>query len=344
MKRDELLKSLEIVGYALATDNLVPMWQNYMFQNNTVLAYNNSIGIVGYAKIDDEFACHGDTLVGLVRASTGETIDLKIIDNDLTIKSGRSTFKLPWMKKADFLFEEPKGEWAIKLPINDALLIAVDACLRTASKDLTQRALATICLTRTAGKLMLYSCNGDAVTACPLGDIKNNTSSYLMPTALCKAIIRAAKETETTSGELLLNDEWACAELAGFTLYGQLIQKSDSLDHAKLIKDTVRGEPTFVPIPEGLRPALQRAMVVTERETAPTVLTVEAGRLKLLSQTKLGTVRDSIAVPSPLPPVTASVSASMLNDALELCTEIAILENCCVLKGDKLSVLLSNMG
>lgn len=346
MKRVELLETLDIVKPALADDSMVPMWQCFMFHADSVICYNNAIGIIAPINVGGEYAVNGKTLLGLLENSAAETVDLKLEGQDLTIRAGRSTFKLPWYPKEDFLFEEPEDKLVRKLPLGLDSLKGMELCLKTASKDATQPALMGVCLSHRKKHVTLYSCNGDALSSYLMPFTMKDTEAafdYMLPSAFCQAVLRTVSETEAEAVELKINEEWALAAVGDYLVYGRLIQNDNPLDHEGLFKSTVKGKPTYVPLPDGLEGALQRAMVVTEAESAKTVLTVEKGRLKLLSETHMGTVRDSLAFEGH-PDVEANVSSALLRGAIGSCAEIAIFDNCCVLKGENLTVLLSNMG
>ena len=73
---------------------------------------------------------------------------------------------------------------------------------------------------------------------------------------------------------------------------GRIPTIDDPIDHEQLIRDTLQVQPTYVEVPKGFDAALSRAMVLTDIETVPTIITVEAKRLRLVTTTSIGVVRD----------------------------------------------------
>jgi hypothetical protein len=69
--------------------------------------------------------------------------------------------------------------------------------------------------------------------------------------------------------------------------------------------------------------------------------------MKLLTETSMGVVRDSVPYDdkNSIFHVEASVSAELLQRCLSLCDVMAVLPNCCCFRnGDRLFILMSNMG
>lgn len=346
MNRKELVSRLDLVGRALADSNIIPAFQCFCFDKTTVKAYNDSLGVIAPCETKEAFAVHGSTLSGLVSKSHSETVEFALTDkNNLTVKAGRSTFKLPWYPAEDFLFEEPKDKWALKFPLNEALIEGLSACLMTSSKDYAQAAFMGVCLMQREGTFFLYSSNGDAISRYTLAKTKaTEETSYMLPNAFCEALIKITADTEATSGTVEVSEGWAKATLnTGYVIYGRLIIVDNKLDYGGVIKRTVKKWPEFTEIPKDFDQALDRARVIADPESAKTVLTVEANRLKLLTQTNMGTVKDTLAFEHP--EVEAAVSAELVQRCVSLSAEMAVLENCVIFKdGEKLLILTSNMG
>src|SRR5207253_556158 len=141
------------------------------------------------------------------------------------IKAGRSTFRLPYFKKDEFIFEEPNDNSDIAMPLNENLIEGFRACLVTASKDQAQAALMGIAM-RQEKQVMLYSTDGDALTRYNLklaGD--QGVPNYTMPSEFCESVIKVATDTEAKGGELAFIDgKWARAIIDNsYVIYGLLV-------------------------------------------------------------------------------------------------------------------------
>lgn len=338
-----------MVGRALAKDNLVPVFNCFCFDGDTVAAYDDHLGIITIAdptNPDMTFAVNGATLLGLLRASQSAEVNFKLNDDhEVVVKAGKSNFKLPYQTKEDFLFKEPDSKWDAKLILGKDNPKGIQACLATSSKDTAHPALMGITFSQKQPNICLYSCDGDAVSRYQLPmKSQQGTNDFMAPNAFWETMLKVLAEKEDATASILtFSKEWALASIGGYAIYGRLIDNPTPLDHEGLIKDTLKEEPFFVSIPEELDHALSRARVVGDPESKPTQLTVAGGKLSLLTDTHLGVVRDVLSFEHP--DVVALVSAELMQRSVAVTTEMAIMSNCCVFKqGEHLFTLLMNFG
>lgn len=358
MLRAELVKKLELVGRALAPTNMVPIFQSFVFDGKTVAAYDDSIGIIAPCETEAAFAVHGKTLLGLLSASRAPEVSFTIAEGELVVKAGKSTFRLPYQTKEEFLFQPPDEAWDVTVDFSAEAIAGLEACLMTVGRDAaTQPALVGVWLKQAE---RFYSCNGDALSrfeAFPARKGSKVLVDFMMPNAFCETLVKIVDETADVAAEVAasvnrvkFNKGWAKASIGGwYTIYGRLIENENPLDHEDLITKTLKGEVSYAPIPEGLDHALSRARVVADPESKPTQLTVKDGKLHLLTDTHLGVIRD--VLPFKHPDVVALVSAELLQRAISLTSEMAIMDNCCCFSGGSghikpptLWQLLSNYG
>jgi len=344
MNRADLVSKLELTGRALAPNNLVPIFQCFCFDGEAVSAYNDALGIVTPCKTTGAFAVYGSTLLGLLKNSHTEEVEFSLeAENEVTIKTGKSRFKLPYFGKDDFLFKIPDEEWVARLSINEGLLRGLDACLLTSSRDMAQQKLLGVGLLPYQKGMAFYSCDGDGLTRYVIGGKAVRGASFLLPNAFCEALIQVTKETKVTTGALCINGEWAYAALDNnYEIWGR-VDVTDLFDYEDLFLKTVKGEVSFQPVPKGLDHALSRARVIADPESAKTVLDVNEGKLRLTTDTHMGIVKDVLSYSSET--ITVDVSAALVQRAIGLCDEMAILDRCTVYRhGANLLMVVSNMG
>jgi DNA polymerase III sliding clamp (beta) subunit (PCNA family) len=344
MNRTELVAKLELVSYALAQNNLVPVFECFCFNTKTVSCYNDALAIIAPCKTKDAFAVNGSTLLGLLKNSHADEVEFSIENKeDVSIKTGKSRFKLPYFTKNEFLFEPVDDTWDNSLPIDEAFLKGLEACLLTSSRDLAQPAWLGVSLQPKGKRMALYSCDGDGVTRHVTGT-KATDVTAMLPNAFCEAVLRTCKETDCKTGTLSINADWAKADLGAYIILGRLIEISTPVDFEHEIENTLKGEPAFIPLPKGLDHALSRARVIADPESAKTSLEVGEGKLYLYTETQMGLVKDVLPCPKHAE-VTADVFAAMVQRAIGLCDEIAILDGCTVYRqGETLFMVVSNMG
>lgn len=353
MNRSELVTTLNLVSRALAKTDLIPIFKCFSFDGETVTASDDTLTVTAPCETTEDFAVSGSTLLGLLSNSQAKEVEFTIEDQDVVGKTGRSTFRLPFFPAEDFLFTPPKdNEFDVKLALAEPLWSGLQCCLKTVTDDgAHERALAGIYLNHSKKCVTLYSSNSDAITK-----FTTTTKSWKgapivgLPKSFCDALLRISKEirgddASLPTGQLWVNEEWAKATLTdGYVIYGRLIElEGPPPDFEGMIQKTLKQEPVYVKVPEELGNALARARVLADPETAKTVITVASDRLKLVTTTAMGVVRDSVVCPKHAE-VEVNVSAAIMQAAIEHCDEMTLLENCCVFKkGDQLFVLTGNM-
>ena len=346
MNRQDLVAKLEMANLALAKDALVPMLQCFQFTKKNVVATNDQVGVTIACTTEDSFAVNGKILLELLQNSRAEDVDLSLVDHDLVVKTGKSVFKLPYLPEDDFLIPgSGKTSPLFSLPITDELLTGIKACLMTASNDATQPALMGVTIHHDKKNIQFCSCDGDAVTRFTTDAKPSKHPDIMLPNGFCEALVKVAATTGLgQNAQLVVDSGWAKASLSGgYIVRGRIIENDNPLNHDDVIKKTLKGEQKYVKLPDTLADALSRAVVVAKAESAKTVLTVEGGKLKLLTETHMGVVRDSVPL-SGHPDVTAEVSAELMQRTIAICDEIAITDRCVAYRsGETLFQIISNI-
>ena len=338
MNRAELVKTLELVKPALATNNMVPIFQCFVFGMGMVEAYDDTIGIRGPCDIESEFAIHGNTLLGLLSNGKTEEASIEINGNAAILTMGKTVSKLPFHTKDNFIFEAPTVDAKSGIPFTESLAEALKTCLETVSSDATQAALLGISIVGDN----LYSCNGDSLTWVKLKKgIKGRT---LLPTAFCEATLKLWSALKITKGTLCMNDEWVAAELGDWSVYGRILEVAEPIDFEALITRNLKTKTALEGVPDDFSEALSRARVLSDPESQKTVITVSKGKLQLVTETHMGEVKDVLTFSKSHPEVVANVNASHLQRAIAHCDQIAFHENCVLLeKAPDVLMLVSNM-
>lgn len=343
MNRTDTVKILEVVGRALAKDDLVEVFKCFMFDKISLRTYNGRMGIVVPFLTDEAFAVNGKTLLELLQNSHSDECSFTQKANDIVVKTGKSTFKLPSLPKDEFRFEEPTEMDKQNIPVTDDLLSGLEACLLTTARDETQGKLTGVCVNQQGKLITLYSCNGDALTryVTPLKAVAG--PDRMMPNEFCENLLRIYRDTEAKEGKIQFSDVWVRAYIStGYRLFAHLLEIAEPFDYAGELAATLKGKPTFVALPEGLAQALARARVIADPESAKTVLALDGKQLTLLTNTHAGIVKD--VLPMAYGPVEASVSAELVQRSTTLASEMAVMEGCTMFRdGDRLLQVLGNM-
>lgn len=338
MNRSELVKTLELVKPALATTNMVPIFQCFTFDGDAVAAYDDTIAIQGPVDAGDTpFAIHGNTLLGLLSNSSAEEVNFDFKGDTAILTLGKTVSKLPFSPEENFIFNPPGDNFTAKVPFTPSLAEAIKMCLETVSSDATQAALLGV----TIQGDKLYSCNGDALTRVHLKH--GGKGRVLMSTQFCSAVIKLWSTLAITKGTLHFSDEWVFANFGDWKVWGRILEVQDPIDFEALIKKTIKTKTSTLALPDGFEEALSRARVLADPESQKTVITVAKGKVKMLTETHMGEIKDELTLKGH-PDVDANVNASHLQRAIGYCDQIAFLDNCTVLeKAPDVLLLVSNM-
>ena len=343
MDRVELVKKLDLVGRALATNDMVQIMKCFAFTGTEVIADNDALAIVSPCETTEKFVVNGQVLLGLLSASSSEEVDFTIDGYEVIVRAGRSTFKLPFQSIEDFPFQRPEIK---KWDVITTEIEGLEPCLETSSKDLTQLAFAGVLLN---GKL--YSSDGDALTSYTLSHPPKQLQPYMMSTQFCDTVLRIGEKTEAEMTTIFLAPGWACAKIGSggsgipeYEVWGKLLDPPP-VDFEEKIAEMIGGTIDVVTIPKGLEAALKRARVIADPEGKPTQLTVTSnGKLKIVTDNSLGVVSD--VLPFAQHEVTALVSAQLMQRSIRLTHQMLIFENCCIFTDieSQLFILLSTFG
>jgi len=333
METKQLLATLELVSRGLKNNSLIPAFNYVCFTGETVFTWNDSIGVVAPCKTDKAFGVHGPTLIGLLKSSSSDTVELNLTKEALHIVSGASDFKLPYITLEEFVWKEPAFD-GLKLVSDHDFLGALNESLLTCSSDQALGGFNQIGFGVENKKVVIYSFNGDACTKawtnCPVRDEFNKF-----------AINKDFAET-IDIGDVYVNPDWVVFEGDGHRVYGRNLG-TPAIDYDKDIRETVGvNNYKFVPIPEGLDDALSRARVVADAETNPTVLLMGRGKLTLDTDTPIGNVFDCLDA-TMVDTIEVKVSAKLFQEAIEGCDEFIILENVTIFKGPQLLRIVGNL-
>lgn len=346
MSRAELVKTLELIKPALATTNMVPIFQCFIFNGDTVAAYDDQIAIVGPSGVGMVCGIHGNTLLGLLCSSSASDVSFQLKNEVVTLgfmntEALKTTSKLPFQPEENFIFKEPDmtEKWLFSLLFTESLFDAFKMCLETVSVDATQAALLGITL---QGDKM-YSCNGDALTRIQLrGSVGKNR--VLLSSSFCSAVVKLWSTLAVTKGVLQFSDGWVWASFGDWSVYGRILEIQDPIDFEALIKRNLKQKTPTQELPDGFAEALARARVLADPESQKTFASVEKGKLALHTETHMGEIRDVLLLEGH-PDVDANVNASHLQRAIQYCDRIAFLDNCTLLeKLPDVLQIVSNMG
>ena len=348
MKRSKLLSTLDLMRPALSTKDLVPVFKAFCFDDGTVSAYNDTLGITAPCDVTIQAGLSGDVLLSLLSSSRAKSVVLDVDGDVVTLKAGKTRMRLPYFTADEFLFKKPEDDWATGFKISKEVLSALECCLLTASQDTAMPAFMGIAIN--FGKAVtFYSCDGDALSRYKFKMKPHkliDEDLFIIPYEFCQTVLKIAGKLSLEQGEFWINKDWVKVIFPkGFVLYGRIIEPDKEISYEDLIKDSLGEEKLkFIKAPMGIVNALSRASVIVDRNTMRTNLRIDENKLKLHTESHMGVVRDSVKFEEEHEGIKISINPELIHRALKVCDEFSFLENCTVLRNrNKLLQIIGNL-
>lgn len=347
MNRKELIETLDLVRHGCEHAHpSIPVFSNFMFDNDVVIGSRDGFAVMAPCKAGMSFGVHAKTLLDLLKNTHVNDINFEMDDENVLMKAGRSRIKLPFNLKDDYPFIEPEDEkWKVILEIDEHTLEGLELCLTTASNDSVMAGFMGITLVG-GNPVYLYSSDGDSISRYKLSIEPLDDDIYItMPVDFCQQILRVAETTQCKAGSIFLNNEMAVAEFGNdYKIISSVIQVDNPADFDGEINKAMNAEPKFMEAPKGFHHALNRARVLAEAEGRPTVIKVDGNKMRMVTETHMGVVRDSLKVKGDHKAIEVSVAPHLVYRAINLCDEFALFEGCTVYrKGSELLQLIANL-
>lgn len=339
MKRAKIIDLLQEVEPAVAKNTLIPVLNHFWFTGKRLLAYNDHIGIsVG---CETEFSgAVPITLLSILNTSKAEDIEFTPSDLMLNIKAASSKFKFAMMAPADFIFKMPKATNAEPMPVDAARFMqSMEMCLRSIGNDTSNPDLLGVTLINDekAKRLLMFSTDRATISH---GSVKYQGSlefeRVILKTDFCKQLVRIAKGASELNLEI--TDNHAVLRHEGVTLFGRLEQLDNPLDFVSQVKElmTSSHRQKAVPIPEKLRPMLERACIITEGaiDKTKTKVVIKEKRVSMTSVSERGEAFDMTQVGDAQPDVTAYIDPRRIMDGLDDFNRFVISKDCVAMIND----------
>lgn len=267
MKTTSLIKALNLAKPSLGTPDTIPVLAHFCFDNDVVYAYNDITAIVVEERTGLSCALLGDTLIGLLEASSDEDIEIKLDSKAQTanIKFSSGIAKIPTLPPSEFVFQFPDGETSFDLPLTEGVIKALETCLISVSTDSLKPEFAGITLDVNKTGAMLYS--SDNITASRYvleKKIGRKTVSVVIPTAACQHLIKLFSVCGAEDAKLSVGDGFATATFCGATLITKLLT-ANAESFNKIFSEHTNNTKLF-DLPEGLGMEIAKAKVVLNRD------------------------------------------------------------------------------
>lgn len=335
MKTDrvKLLEQLSALKPAIKSGGLIPELSHVWFKDQEAFAYDGVIGVRVPLDTGMECGVPGGVLLGLLGTSRLPDVSVDADDSGtcLVVKMGRSTSKLA-------MLDIERGVWPFprdvgggdSLDVTDDLLAALGHVLVVEPRHATRVEHKGILIYRDKGGVTL--CATDSVTiARARVDYKGASAGdvVLLPRAFAEQVVKCCP----AGGRLSIRDDHLVARSNGLELYSHVVDAAEVQDVLGIVDKLAKEHPDPVPVPAGLRIALERAEILEGAADAIVELSLAGGDLVFKGAYKYGELSERAKMKGKHPDASGQFEVGLVARGLAGAESMSLDESALILRG-----------
>lgn len=346
IERTALAAKLAIVAPALATKDLIEDLCQLWFFGDSVVAYNDIIGIDVALRSEFKGGVRGSLLIGLLDKSRAKEITIEVDDNDqVTFKAAGAKLSLARFRPEAAPWRFPDFNEKAAFKVDETFVKAINRALISVGGDSAiPDQLGVTILAEEDGWLNFYSTNDKSLLWIGMKEPKGwDVKRLIVPQSFCEQFVRLCKD----GGDLLVTDDSIMAQnAAGTRLYSRLVDSQRPLDFGRVISGSLPKDYKYknlIPIPTRLALALDRiAVVMVGKGAEPIDVDIEGDTLRLAGKTERAEIKDLLRLEENHPTVRMRIDPVPVRRALEYCDRMLFTERVLIMAGpDGLVYLVS---
>lgn len=345
MKRQNLLEALDLVKPALSGQDFIPILSHFVFDGESVYAYDDVLAIDTECDFPLHGAVKGNLLLGLLNKSLSPEVKVEVEEDQARFKLGKSKINLPILPESSSILEIP--DEAFELPsieLSEDDINGLEKCLISVGEDMTHPQQMGITVRITSDTLVFFSTNNMTISTYQRDgkfDDEVLTEGVILPGRFCEQMVRIAKK-EQESVQLSIGTGYALAFVSKHMIFSKLINELTPLDFDAAIKSHLKdASEEKIPVPMQLSMALERALLVlADAPDKVTKVNLANGKLSLLSESGPSSVEDSMAI-NDKKEMETKIPTQLLLRALVYCNKMEFLRSCLLLEGDDFTHLVA---
>lgn len=301
-KRDTLAKTVNLVRAALATKDYIPALTHIRFGKGMATAYNDVLAIGVASDLDLDRCVPGDLLSRALSSFGGEEVLFQAgKDGSLALKSGRSTVKVPTLPYTDFPFTWPPADAGLEVPIDSAVVRAIERCLLSVGTNPNHPAQMGVTLDAEDGKAVLYSTDNYTISRCATQTKMKlpGDAPVILPRAFCEQLVGLSRAMPALALVMILDDGTVQVEIGKqATILTRTPVDLVPLDFPRIVNkhvdlDNIKAQLSV--IPDAFDGALGRALLVLGGEVIKsTAFKITDTKIEMTSTSAQGDAEDSM--------------------------------------------------
>ncbi len=314
MKKETLLKALQIVKPGLANKEMIEQSTSFAFMDGRVVTYNDEISISHpIPDLGIQGAVKADKLYELLNRTAQEEIDISLNGNEVLIKAGKSKAGLTVQQEVKLPLEEIEisKSWKTVPPdLGKGLRFAMLSC----SNDMSRPVLTCVHVNKQG---QVESSDNYRISRYCLES--KVPKGFLIPASSVKELIKY------TPTEMAIGDAWAHFKTEEGTIFSCRVF-NDTFPNIDTLLD-VQG--VKVLLPANLKVILERASIFAKRDhflDEQVTLILQDKQVKIRAEGDSGWFEESTPIRYTDAPISISVHPVMLSSVLDR-TKACVLAN-----------------
>lgn len=298
--RETLLKAINLVRPAVATQAYVPALAHIAFDGQYATAYNDITAISARCDLDADVCLPGDLLIKFLNNINTKEVKITVADtSSVVIESGRSKIKLAALPGGDFPFDFPADKDYSKIAVTQDMLDGIEQCLISVGTDPSHPAQMGITIEEGEGGAVLYSTDNYSISRYQ-SETKIKLEAgvpVILPTFFCERMLTLSKAFPDADIIIEIRPGSCVARFDDFAiLFTKLVVNLEPLDFSRMIAKYLTDKEVrdfSNPIPDSFDSSFSRALLVLDDvRDKSTKVTLGDKEIKLLTVSSTGEVAD----------------------------------------------------
>lgn len=335
MKRTDLLAALKKAAPALSGKELVPSYSHFLFDGETVRAFDGVVAIETPCDLDLTGGLPGSLLINWLAGSRARDVALLVDDDGVALmRAARGRLKLPVLGEGDFVFEWPEADDKRAVKMTDNLHDALKAAAVSIGVDPTAQWRMGITCDLSKRGVVLLSSDDFTLTRCEvkakLPKVLHDLTAILPP-RWCELVLSLGRPKL-----VLFADDWVEAQYDdGTRVFSRTLEGAEP-DLFDDVLGGVQWDEQFHDIPQGLDGCISRALVVLggADEQLSDIYAKKDGKLRFHTKGNVGEARDWVKMPDQ-EPVRVRARPLLLRRAIPHADSMLVMDGAVVFKGSR---------
>ena len=198
INRKKLLRALQILKPALATEDFILIAKCFCFREKYVFAFNNVLAILWPFKSEIVGGIPGEVFLRMVSSMTSKEVEIEQDEDSINFVSAGTKFESPIFPKQKFLIDDFKVvEAKGSIPVDKDFFDGLESCLISVGTNVMQPQHQGISVVIANKKVSLYSTDNVTLSRYSYPTKKSKTKmEVILPIDFCKQLLAMQSHLE----------------------------------------------------------------------------------------------------------------------------------------------------